>query len=294
MAFTEAGSGPPVVFLHGGIGSSYLWRRVIPRLAPDARCIAVDPIGTGDSGRLSAPRAHQTTGKLIPHRWQDHADYFGAFLDEIDVGDNITLVLHGWGSIIGLEWARANEHRLRGICHVEAITRPLAWHEFPESLRESIRRARSPDGRGYVMDSDECFEHLLETQVLRPLAPEVQAEYWRTLGPVGEPRRELLTALNLLPANGKPQESAALVKTAGRWFKQTEIPKLLVLGEPGYLVTGRTRTLAEGLPNQTVVKVSGGHLLPEESPEALSLFLSLWLNRLPPAPAELSAQEKNG
>jgi haloalkane dehalogenase len=294
IAFTETGSGHPLVFVHGGIGSSYLWRGVIPRQAPEARCIAVDLIGTGDSGRLGAPKVDPATRRAIPHGWQEHVAYLDAFLDAIDVGSNITLVLHGWGSIVGLEWARTNERRLRGICHLEAITRPLAWHEFPESLRESIRRARSTDGRGYVMDSDECFERLLETQVLQPLAPEVQAEYWRAFGHLGEPRRALLSAFNLIPANGKPQESAALVKTVGTWFKQTQIPKLLVLGQPGYLVTGRTRDLALRLPNQTVVKVPGVHLLPEESPEALSLFLSLWLRHLPLAPAELTAHEKNG
>jgi haloalkane dehalogenase len=143
------------------------------------------------------------------------------------------------------------------------------------------------------MDTDECFEHLLETQVQRPLAPEVQAEYMRSFGDPGEPRRALLSALNLIPASGKPQESAALVKTAGTWFKHTPIPKLLVLGQPGYLVTGRTSDLAQRLPNQTVVSVSGAHLLPEESSEALSFFLSLWLRHLPLAPAELSPQAKN-
>jgi haloalkane dehalogenase len=293
MAFTDIGSGPPLVFIHGGIGSSYLWRGVLPRQVPEARCIAVDLIGTGDSGRPDAIGIDPTTGKRIPFGWQDHVAYLDAFFDAIGIGSNITLVLHGWGSIVGLEWARTNEQRLRGICHIEAITRPLAWHEFPESFREAIYRARSPDGRGYVMGSDECFQQLIDTQVLRPLAPEVQTEYLRALGHPGEPRRALLSALNLVPANGKPQESAALVKGLGTWFKESDIPKLLVLGRPGYLVTGRTRDLAERLPNQTVVTVPGAHLLPEESPEAIAFFLSLWLDHLPSIPAEVPAQEKN-
>ncbi len=293
MAFTDTGSGPPLVFIHGGISSSYLWRDVIPRQAPEARCVAVDLIGTGGSDRPDAAETDPATGKVIPLGWQEHVAYLDAFFDALDIGNDITLVLHGWGSIIGLEWARMNEHRLRGICHLEAITRPLAWPEFPESLRESIRRARSPDGRWYVMESDECFEHLMDTQVRRSLAPDVQAEYRRAFGHPGEPRRALLSALNLIPANGKPQESAALVKAVGTWFKQTDIPKLLVLGRPGYLVTGRTRDLAERLPNQTVVTVPGAHLLPEESPDAIAFFLSLWLHHLPSAPAEVPAQEKN-
>jgi haloalkane dehalogenase len=293
MAFTDIGSGPPLVFIHGGISSSYLWRDVIPRQVPEARCIAVDLPGTGDSGRPDATGTDPATGKKIPFGWQDHVAYLDAFFDAIGVGSNITLVLHGWGSIVGLEWARTNEQRLRGICHIEAITRPLAWHEFPEPFRRAIQRARSPDGRGYVIESDECFQHLIDTQVLRPLAPDVQTEYRRAFGQPGESRRALLSALNLIPANGKPQESATLVKGLGTWFKESDIPKLLVLGRPGYLVTGRTRDLAERLLNQTVVTVHGAHLLPEESPEAIAFFLSLWLGNLPSTPAEVPAQEKN-
>ena len=32
MAYIEAGSGDPIVFLHGNPTSSYLWRNVIPHL----------------------------------------------------------------------------------------------------------------------------------------------------------------------------------------------------------------------------------------------------------------------
>ena len=51
MAYAEAGTGDPaVVFLHGNPTSSYLWRRVIPHVAGQARCLAPDLIGMGASG----------------------------------------------------------------------------------------------------------------------------------------------------------------------------------------------------------------------------------------------------
>src|SRR6187402_1702572 len=51
MAYVEAGSGPAVLFQHGNPTSSYLWRNVIPHVAPHARCIAPDLIGMGQSGK---------------------------------------------------------------------------------------------------------------------------------------------------------------------------------------------------------------------------------------------------
>jgi haloalkane dehalogenase len=52
MAYHERGSGRAVVFLHGNPTSSYLWRNVIPHVAGEARCVAPDLIGQGDSDKL--------------------------------------------------------------------------------------------------------------------------------------------------------------------------------------------------------------------------------------------------
>src|SRR5207249_11925073 len=43
LRYFEAGSGPPIVFVHGGFVNANLWRKVVPRLAEDCRCIALDP-----------------------------------------------------------------------------------------------------------------------------------------------------------------------------------------------------------------------------------------------------------
>ena len=43
----ESGSGPPIVFVHGLLVNANLWRKVVPRLAPDFRCITLDmPLGS--------------------------------------------------------------------------------------------------------------------------------------------------------------------------------------------------------------------------------------------------------
>ena len=56
----EAGSGAPIVFVHGLLVNANLWRKVVAQLAPDFRCIALDlPLGShrhpsGDGADLSA------------------------------------------------------------------------------------------------------------------------------------------------------------------------------------------------------------------------------------------------
>ena len=70
MAYVDAGSGEPIVFLHGNPTSSYLWRNVIPHLEGLGRCLAPDLVGMGDSGqgterRVSVRRSCALSRRLV-------------------------------------------------------------------------------------------------------------------------------------------------------------------------------------------------------------------------------------
>lgn len=51
MRYLRAGSGPPVILLHGLLGYSFSWRFTIPALAPYASVYALDMMGAGFSDR---------------------------------------------------------------------------------------------------------------------------------------------------------------------------------------------------------------------------------------------------
>jgi haloalkane dehalogenase len=65
-----------------------------------------------------------------------------------------------------------------------------------------------------------------------------------------------------------------------QWLKGSNIPKLLVLGKPGYVLTERARKLALRIPHQRVVTVDGVHLLPQSAPDSLGQFVGLWLGTI--------------
>ena len=44
IAYLEAGSGDPIVLLHGNPTSSFLWRRVVPELVASGRVIVPDSL----------------------------------------------------------------------------------------------------------------------------------------------------------------------------------------------------------------------------------------------------------
>ena len=51
MRYLRAGSGPPLVLVHGLLGYSFSWRFVVPALAEKTSIYAVDMLGTGFSDR---------------------------------------------------------------------------------------------------------------------------------------------------------------------------------------------------------------------------------------------------
>ncbi len=61
MAYVDAGSGDPIVFIHGNPTSSYLWRNVIPHLSAMGRCLAPDLIGMGESGKSADRRLYASS-----------------------------------------------------------------------------------------------------------------------------------------------------------------------------------------------------------------------------------------
>src|SRR5579862_3219951 len=51
MRYLRAGSGPPLILLHGLMGYSFSWRYTMPALAPYATVFAPDLLGAGFSDR---------------------------------------------------------------------------------------------------------------------------------------------------------------------------------------------------------------------------------------------------
>src|SRR5690349_8741233 len=93
MAYREAGSAdsPTVLFLHGNPTSSYIWRNIIPLVAPVAHCIAPDLIGFGQSGKPD-----------IEYRFFDHVRYLDAFLEKLEI-TSACVVAHDWGTGLALD-----------------------------------------------------------------------------------------------------------------------------------------------------------------------------------------------
>ena len=273
MAYTESGTGQPIVFVHGNPTSSYLWRNIVPHAAPHGRCIALDLIGMGDSDKLPGAGAASYT-------FHEHSAYFDAALQALGVTENVILVVHDWGSALGFHWARRHSNAVAGICYMEAIVRPVTWAEWPENARRVFQGFRSAAGEEMVLEKNLFVERVLPGSILRELSAEEMAAYRKPFLQAGEDRRPTLTWPRQIPIDGEPAEVVEVVEEYAEWLAGSPVPKLFVNAEPGAILTGAQREFCRTWPNQTEATVRGSHFIQEDSPAEIGAALSAWLGSL--------------
>lgn len=272
MAVHDSGSGQSVVFLHGNPTSSYLWRNIIPHVSSQARCIAPDLIGHGDSDKLDDTSSGQ-------YSFVQHREYLDGALDALDLGDEIVLVIHDWGSALGFDWANRHRDRVAGIVFMEAIVRPVTWEEWPNLARPIFQAFRSEAGEEMIIERNLFVEAVLPGSIIRNLSqPEID-EYRK---PFVEPqhRRPTLTWPRQIPIDGEPADVVEIVQSYADWLSESPIPKLFINAEPGAILTGPQRDFARSWPNLTEVTVKGSHFIQEDSPDEIGQAINDWMEGL--------------
>ena len=274
MAYIEEGEGDPIVFLHGNPTSSYLWRNVMPHMTGLGRLIAPDLIGMGDSDKLdnSGPESYT----FIEQR-----DYLFELLEQLGVTENVTLVLHDWGSGLGFHWAQTHPDAVKGIAFMEAIVAPLAkWDDFPSGAREVFQAMRSPAGEEMVLDNNLFVESILPGSILRDLSDEEMAEYRRPFANAGEDRRPTLTFPRQIPIEGEPADVFNIVSDYSQWLAETPLPKFFVNAEPGIMIAGPVEDFVRSWKNLTEITVPGLHFIQEDSPDEIGSGVAEWIKNL--------------
>lgn len=274
MAYVEEGEGDPIAFLHGNPTSSFLWRDIWPHVADRGRVIVPDLVGHGDSDKL--PESGPDAYTFVQHR-----EFLDALLDQLGVTDDVTFVIHDWGSALGFDWAHRHPDAVKGICYMEAIVQPIAsWDMWPEAARGIFQGMRSEAGEAMVLEKNVFVERILPASIIRDLTDEEMAEYRRPFAEPGEARRPTLTWPRQIPIEGTPADTHDIVASYAAWMAGNEIPKLFVNAEPGTILTGPQREFCRTWPNQTEVTVPGIHFIQEDSADEIGRALAGWMDGL--------------
>ena len=123
--FLDAGSGPPVVLLHGFPETSFAWRLQIPVLAQHYRVIAPDLRGYGDSDKPAAGYDKRTM-----------ANDLVALLDAIGV-DRIALVGHDRGARVATRFAKDHAERLDRLVVMDNVPTRIVAREINAKIAKA-------------------------------------------------------------------------------------------------------------------------------------------------------------
>jgi haloalkane dehalogenase len=271
MAYREAGSrdAPVALFLHGNPTSSFIWRKIIPLVAPVAHCVAPDLIGFGQSGKPD-----------IAYRFEDHVRYLDAFIAALGI-NSAYLVVQDWGSGLAFHLAARRPDFVRGLAFMEFIHPFPTWEEFgrDSSAREIFRKFRTPgEGEKLILEGNAFVERVLPIGMRRKLTDEEMSVY-RAPFPTPQSRRPTWRFPNELPIAGEPADVYATMERAHAALAASTYPKLLFAAEPGALVSpAYAEELAGKLRDCRFVKLGDGiHYLQEDHPETIGRSVAAFI-----------------
>ncbi len=257
LHYVTAGTGFPVVLLHGWPQSWYEWRHIIPGLADKFRVIAPDLRGLGDSSRPADGYDKKTVGN----------DIWRLLNEALGIGE-FYLVGHDWGGPTAYAVAAAHPSAVRKLVILDVAipgdgSQNISqggrrWHhalhqtlDLPEALitgREDIYLGwfyRTYGARPDAIGADDIAEYL---RVYRqPGALRAGFSYYRAI----------------------PRDIADNAEAAAR--SKLPMPVLALGGDRSW---GRGQEVGESLRRMAVDVQSGviencGHWVPEEQPAEL-------------------------
>jgi pimeloyl-ACP methyl ester carboxylesterase len=253
FAVVDAGDpeAPPVVLLAGGVTSSYVWRQLIPMLAPWMRVIAPDLLGSGDSEAVE--RADLRVGA--------HAEHVRELLDALGV-ERFALAGHGHGG--GIAQLLALEADVDAMVLVDSI----AFDEWPAPR---MRDLRTRLGELDAAQVESWLKEALAAGTERGRLTDADVdEYLRPFrGPNGVDRFVRVAA---------SFDGEGLTGLEPR-LASLEIPVFILWGEEDAFVDAAVaERLADVLPRASVALLPGcGHFLLEDAFETVAPLLFQWL-----------------
>jgi pimeloyl-ACP methyl ester carboxylesterase len=244
--YDEAGSGPAVLLLHGGLGDSGLWEPVVPFLAERFRTIRSDLRFYGRS-----------TGPNVPWSWQD--DAIGV-LDELGV-ERAAIVGLSMGGKLALDIALAHPERLWAVA---GVAPGLGGHDGGAYTEEHEAR--------YEAAEDKTGEMM-----------EIVFEVWAPLG-ADDRIRQLWRATpdaNPLPDGLEPLDPPGA--PAKERLGELSVPTLIVTASHDPAGMREIGPLVEReAPNARHLELDSDHYLTLREPELLSRVLLEFLTAAAP------------
>lgn len=259
--YLHAGSGRPMLLIHGLVGSSANWQGNIDALAQHASVYAIDLVNMGKSQRIAG----------LDPGLRASANRIAAFMDALHLAA-ADVVAHSYGGAVALMLAALHPRRVRRLIPF-APANPY-WRSSDPMVRNYGTR-----WGGFVA----CMLPYLPAQIQRIALREMYGGpdhvVDSSVHEIVDDLRNPCTLLHVLSVVRCWFAERARLKSALRRVKR--IPRLLVWGDRDRTVSLSSAFKLKRKPpgSKLIVLPGGGHSVFEEMPEEANRIKLEWLGR---------------
>jgi pimeloyl-ACP methyl ester carboxylesterase len=253
LYYDQAGTGQPMLFIHGMCGDASVWADQIRRLAPHFHCVDYDRRG----------HSRSPLGQIAERSVELHADDAAQLILELNLAHCLVVGSSG-GARIALDLIRRYPDLVRGAVLSEPPTMALApdgGKAFMEQVKPAVEGAVARGGPRAAVDA--FFE------IACP-------GLWQTLP---EERRDVPYRANAVELFGDLSAPQYQITTAD--LEAMYVPSLIMRGSESHpMFHAITSTLAATMPYAQLLELQGsGHVTYAEKPEEFATAVELFASR---------------
>ncbi|MFB6170410.1 MAG: haloalkane dehalogenase [Haloarculaceae archaeon] len=264
MAYLDEGEGEETFLcLHGEPTWSYLYRKMLPKLAERGRVVVPDYVGFGRSEKYT---------EMDDYSFSRYREWTRAFVEELDLTD-VTLVCQDWGGILGLRAVADMPERFARVVPMNTGmpdgTQEMsdAWWEF----------------RNFVAETEDIpIGMLIQNACATDLPEDVVAAYEAPFHDAASKAGARAWPL-LVPTNTEDDGAAAMAEVREFFSEEWEKPAFVLFSDSDP-ITGDARTpmrelIATAEEQPDVWVEGGGHFLQEDRGEAVAEHVLSFVDR---------------
>ena len=258
--------GEALLFLHGNPTWSFLWRRLIGALRDRRRCVAPDHVGCGLSDK---PADYE-------YVLRNHIGGVERLVEHLGL-ERITLVMHDWGGVIGMGFARRHPELVSRL----VILNTAAFHDG--RIPRRILLCRTPILGAIAVRDLNVFVRLATTMaVAKPMPPEVKRGFllpydgWANRVAI----HRFVQDIPLAPSHRSYAELTAIDDSLDEFRDR---PAILLWGERDWCFTPRFREVWQRrLPHAEVYRFDdASHYVTEDAAGEVFVALEGFLEKHP-------------
>ena len=250
ISFSDIGKGTVVVLLHGFLENKKMWKDLVPSLAEKNRVISIDLLGHGETDCLG-----------YIHSMEENAEIVNAILSHLRIRKAI-FIGHSMGGYVALAFAELHLNRVKGLILLNSTA-------LEDSVERKINRDRAIKAvkQNYINFVRMSIANLFSENNRDRLTNEIENV---KLEGLKTPLQGIIASL----------EGMKIRKDRQFILKETDFPKLLILGEKDGVLLYKDNASQIEATNTELISFPDGHMSHIENKEELEKVIASFLRKI--------------